>query len=99
MRPFQDVRFALRLFRKNPGSTAVAVFTLALGIGGTTALFSLIDRLLLQELPIRAAFGGTAASFISHDLVVDWPVNDGYSRYQEFRPWQLMYAPTTVSFT
>ncbi len=79
----KDVRFAARQLRKAPGFAAVAVCSIALGIGANTAIFSLIDALLLQTLPVKDPQTLTAVGARSANGLVQTGVT--YTLYQAMR--------------
>ena len=78
----QDIRFGLRTLAKNPGFTAVAILTLALGIGVNTALFSVVNGVLLNPLPYPQA----DRLVMLHESKVNFP--NGSISYPNFRDWQ-----------
>jgi hypothetical protein len=93
----KDLRYALRGFARNPVFTAVALLSLALGIGANTAIFSLLDRVLLRELPVRAP--GELVDITSNgphtgDVLAnfDSDYSFSYPMYRDFRDRAPVFA-------
>src|SRR5258708_12193820 len=77
-----DLRFAIRMLLKNPGFTAVAVLTLALGIGANTAIFSVVDAVLLRPL----AYPDSGQLVWLSERGPDW--SGGSLSYPNFTDWR-----------
>jgi putative ABC transport system permease protein len=79
----QDVRYALRTLRKNPGFAGTAILTLALGIGATTAIFSVVDSVMLKPLPFP-----TADRLVRIGSVFVANGHGGVASYPDFLDWR-----------
>jgi len=90
----RDVRYAIRTLRRSPGFTAVAVLTLALGIGATTAIYSVVDAILLQPLPFHDA---DRLVRVVENIPIEGEYAAGGMTYPEFLEWRA--RTTTLADT
>ena len=94
----QDLRYATRTLRRSPGFAIVAVLTLALGIGATTAIYSVVDTILLQPLPFAGADGLVQ---IAENVPSGVPGRPPFQRavtYQEFLEWRARSTTLADAF-
>ena len=90
----QDLRYGLRMLGKNPGFTAVAVLTLALGIGANTAVFSLINTILLRPLPYRTPSELAVVSETVPQMGGDLEVGMAAGEYLDYRDRNRSFVQT-----
>src|SRR6516162_2548730 len=100
MAVFKDLRYSLRSLRKSPVFLAVAVLSLALGIGANTAIFTLIHQLILQPLPVRepdriVMLAGRGKHYGGNN----GPDKLSYPMYQEIRDKNQVFSGTFCTYS
>ena len=97
-----DFRYSLRMLAKSPGFTAVAIVSLALGVGANTAIFTLINDLMIKQLPVRqpdqlVSFGEPSSSGIAGTVSVGTGGLFSYDFFRQIRKQQQFFQDISAS--
>src|SRR5580692_8023863 len=95
----RDLKYALRTLRRSPGFTIVAVVTLALGIGANTAIFTLLDQVLLRLLPVKDPHSLVLLTMRGHHYGSNWGSNAiSYPMYKDFQTHNEVFSGMFARF-
>src|SRR2546430_3901239 len=89
---FQDVRYGIRTLLRSPGFTAAAVLSLALGIGANTAIFTMIDAVLLKMLPVKEPESLVALAFASPEYPNVPATSFSYPMFRDLRDRNQVFS-------
>ena len=96
---FRDFKFALRTLGRTPGFTAIAILTLALGIGANTAIFTLLDQVLLRLLPVKNPQELVLLTMRGHHYGSNWGGNAiSYPMFRDFRAHNEVFSDMFCRF-
>src|SRR5438128_4722831 len=95
----RDLKYTFRMLARTPGFTAVAVLTLALGIGANTAIFTLLNQVLLRLLPVKDPHSLVMLTMRGKHYGSNWGSNAiSYPMYKDFQAHNEVFSGMTARF-